>query len=49
MINWRAQSPAHERAFRDAVKRWKTIGPALGSDRPTGRGRRRRIKAASLS
>jgi ferric-dicitrate binding protein FerR (iron transport regulator) len=49
LISWRAQSPAHERAFRDAVKCWKAIGPALVSDRPTKRGRRRRTKATSLS
>jgi ferric-dicitrate binding protein FerR (iron transport regulator) len=48
MINWRTQSPAHERAFRDAVKCWRAIGPALVSDRPT-RIRRRKTKSTSLS
>ena len=29
LIDWRARSPAHERAFRDAVKCWRAIGPEL--------------------
>jgi ferric-dicitrate binding protein FerR (iron transport regulator) len=41
LIVWRTQSPAHERAFRDAVKCWKAIGRGLVSDPPTRRGRRR--------
>jgi transmembrane sensor len=49
MITWRAQSPAHEHAFRDAVKCWKAVGRGLVSDEPTRRGRRRRTKSPSLS
>jgi transmembrane sensor len=49
LINWRAQSQAHERAFRDAVKCWKAVGRGLVSDEPTRRSRRRRTKSASLS
>ncbi len=49
LINWRAQSPAHERAFRDAVKCWKAIGRGLVSDQPTRRSRRRKTKSPSLS
>jgi ferric-dicitrate binding protein FerR (iron transport regulator) len=49
LINWRAQSQAHERAFRDAVKCWKAVGRGLVSDEPTRRGRRRRTKSPSLS
>ena len=29
LIDWRARSPAHERAFRDAVKCWRAIGAEL--------------------
>jgi transmembrane sensor len=46
LSNWRAQSPAHERAFRDAVKCWKAIGPAM-VDRPTRPGRRRKATSPS--
>jgi transmembrane sensor len=41
--DWRATSPAHESAFRDAVKCWRAIGPALAGGRPAaaaGRPRR---------
>jgi transmembrane sensor len=49
LINWRAQSQAHERAFRDAVKCWKAVGRGLVGGEPTRRGRRRRTKSPSLS
>jgi ferric-dicitrate binding protein FerR (iron transport regulator) len=49
LINWRGQSPAHERAFRDAVKCWQAVGRGLVSDEPARRGRRRRTKSPSLS
>jgi ferric-dicitrate binding protein FerR (iron transport regulator) len=42
LMDWRAKSPAHETAYRDAVKCWWAIGRALVSDRPTATGRRRR-------
>jgi ferric-dicitrate binding protein FerR (iron transport regulator) len=47
LIDWRTQSPAHERAFRDAVKCWKAIGRGLVSDRPTRRDRRRKVTSRS--
>jgi len=34
LIDWRAKSPAHESAFRDAVRCWRAIGEGLGSDQP---------------
>jgi transmembrane sensor len=55
LIDWRAKSPAHESAFRDAVKCWRAIGRGLvsdqpGSDKPNGTGqRRRRTKRTSRS
>jgi ferric-dicitrate binding protein FerR (iron transport regulator) len=49
LINWRAQSPAHERAFRDAVKCWKAVGRGLVSDYPARGSRRRKTKSPSLS
>ncbi|MFB9262972.1 FecR/PupR family sigma factor regulator [Bradyrhizobium erythrophlei] len=42
LIDWRARSPAHESAFRDAVKCWRAIGHALASSRPVEAARRRR-------
>lgn len=33
LMHWRAKSPAHEHAYRDAVKSWHSIGRAL-ADRP---------------
>lgn len=47
LMDWRAKSPAHEGAYRDAVKCWQTIGRALGSDRPVAIGRRRRKTRSS--
>jgi transmembrane sensor len=37
LTNWRSKSPAHERAFRDAVKCWHAIGRALLDDDPANR------------
>ena len=34
LMDWRARSPAHEHAFRDAVKRWRNIGAALSDGPP---------------
>ena len=42
LIDWRAKSPEHERAFHDAVKCWQAIGRGLVDDQPTGHGGRRR-------
>jgi ferric-dicitrate binding protein FerR (iron transport regulator) len=42
LMDWRAKSPAHESAYRDAVKCWRAIGRALGSSRPVASNRRRR-------
>jgi ferric-dicitrate binding protein FerR (iron transport regulator) len=36
LMDWRAKSPAHESAFRDALKCWRAIGRALVNDRPGG-------------
>jgi ferric-dicitrate binding protein FerR (iron transport regulator) len=55
LIDWRARSPAHERAFRDAVRCWRAIGPELVGPEPTKQqpGRivrpRRKTKATSPS
>jgi ferric-dicitrate binding protein FerR (iron transport regulator) len=50
LLDWRAKSQAHERAFRDAVKCWQAIGRGLVGDQPTGHGRRsRNSKGTSLS
>ena len=49
LTDWRTHSPAHERAFRDAVKCWLAIGSGLVNDRPTGQGRRRKTDGTSLS
>jgi transmembrane sensor len=49
LVNWRAQSPAHERAFRDAVKCWRAIGRGLVSDGPARRRRQRKTRGPSLS
>jgi transmembrane sensor len=42
LMDWRARSPAHEDAFRDAVKCWRAIGQALATSRPAPAARRRR-------
>jgi transmembrane sensor len=42
LIDWRARTPAHEEAFRDAVKIWRKIGQALATSRPVPAVRRRR-------
>jgi ferric-dicitrate binding protein FerR (iron transport regulator) len=49
LIVWRAQSPAHERAFRDAVKCWRAIGRGLVSDRSVRRRGRHKTKGTALS
>jgi ferric-dicitrate binding protein FerR (iron transport regulator) len=41
LMDWRARSPAHEEAFRDAVKCWRAIGRALATGRPSPMTRRR--------
>ncbi|MGK6317383.1 FecR family protein [Neorhizobium sp. DT-125] len=30
LMRWRARSPAHEQAFREAARLWKNLGPVLG-------------------
>ncbi|MBJ7406321.1 MAG: FecR/PupR family sigma factor regulator [Bradyrhizobium sp.] len=45
LIDWRGRSPAHEHAFRDAVKCWRAIGQALASGRARPAARRRRASA----
>jgi transmembrane sensor len=42
LMDWRARSPAHEGAFRDAVKCWRAIDKALATSRPALAARRRR-------
>jgi len=42
LMDWRAKSPAHESAYRDAVKCWQAIGRALASGQPAASGQRRR-------
>ena len=50
LIDWRARSPAHERAFRDAVRCWRAIGPELEKRQPDRISRpRRKTKATSPS
>jgi ferric-dicitrate binding protein FerR (iron transport regulator) len=50
LMDWRAKSPAHETAYRDAVKCWRAIGRALVSSRPAATNqRRRKTKGASRS
>jgi ferric-dicitrate binding protein FerR (iron transport regulator) len=50
LTDWRTKSPAHERAYRDAVKYWQAIGRGLVRDRPSGQSRRRRkTDSTSLS
>jgi len=46
LVDWRTKSPAHERAFRDAVKDWNAIGRALVSQqsRSHGRSRSRKVR-----
>lgn len=48
LMDWRAKSPAHESAYRDAAKCWQAIGRALATSRPVASGRRRR-KAKSTT
>jgi transmembrane sensor len=50
LMDWRARSPAHESAFRDAVRCWQAIGPAMVDQQlhPTVR-QRRKTKNASRS
>jgi ferric-dicitrate binding protein FerR (iron transport regulator) len=49
LVKWRTQSPAHERAFYDAVRCWKAIGQGLVRELPIRRGRRRKTKGTSPS
>jgi transmembrane sensor len=49
LIDWRTRSPAHERAFRDAVKCWWTIGQSLANAPPSRQARRRKTKGTSAS
>jgi transmembrane sensor len=37
LMDWRNTSPAHERAFRHALKCWKTVGLALVRSQGSGR------------
>ncbi|MGJ4996990.1 hypothetical protein ACQR0Z_21385 [Bradyrhizobium sp. HKCCYLS3077] len=41
LLEWRARSPAHEYAFRDAVKLWRMLGEGLGEAPPPSRPRRK--------
>ena len=50
LLDWRAESPANESAYRDAVRCWQAIGHALANDRPTATARRpRKTKGTSRS
>jgi ferric-dicitrate binding protein FerR (iron transport regulator) len=50
LVDWRAESPEHERAFRDAVRCWQLIGRSLVSEPGAGPARpRRKTKSRSLS
>jgi len=40
LIDWRARSPTHERAFREAMKCWRAIGYAPLDDSRAGHGQR---------
>ena len=42
LLDWRARSPKHEQAFRDAVKCWRALGAGLVADPPSVVNRRRR-------
>jgi transmembrane sensor len=42
LMDWRARSPAHESAYRGAVKCWRAIGRTLAGPGPTTNQRRRR-------
>jgi len=42
MVEWRTRSPAHERAFRDAVRVWRAIGHDKIHDRSVSRAPQRR-------
>jgi transmembrane sensor len=42
LMDWRAMSPAHESAYRGAVKCWRAIGRTLAGSRPVASERRRR-------
>nr|WP_244423008.1 hypothetical protein [Bradyrhizobium sp. ORS 278] len=41
LLEWRARSPAHEYAFRDAVRLWRMIGKGLGEAPPRPGSRRK--------
>ena len=50
LVDWRAESPEHERAFRDAVRCWQLIGRSLVGEPGTRPGRpRRKTKGPLLS
>jgi ferric-dicitrate binding protein FerR (iron transport regulator) len=50
LVDWRAESPAHERAFRDAVRCWQLIGRSQANEPGAGPGRpRRKTKGPLLS
>ncbi|RXT36474.1 FecR/PupR family sigma factor regulator [Bradyrhizobium betae] len=42
LMDWRARSSAHEEAFRDAVRCWRSIGAALAGSRAAPAPRQRR-------
>jgi len=46
LSDWRSASPAHERAFQDAVRCWRAIGEGLIDEHVGGRRRRRKTTRA---
>jgi transmembrane sensor len=48
LLDWRARSPKHERAFRDAVKFWSALGDGLATDPPAPAVRRRKGRIERL-
>ena len=42
LLDWRARSPKHEQAYRDAVKCWRALGAGLVPELPGAVVRRRR-------
>jgi transmembrane sensor len=44
LMDWRARGPAHESAYREAVRCWQAIGRALVGDRLDDGDQRRKAK-----
>ena len=49
LVDWRNESPEHERAFRNAVRCWRALGTALAAPPPSKPLRRRKPSRSSLS